>query len=88
MSYPIILSSIRHATIELVDEERFRQRQKWGDHQFCGMSSERALAVLTEEVGEVAKACLERTNLKEELIHVAAVALAWLDDLAAMTESS
>lgn len=39
------------------------------------------LAVITEEVGEVAKAMLEGTNLREELIQVAAVAVAWAEAL-------
>ena len=48
------------------------------------------LAVLTEEVGEVAKALCERDEydtglfakaLRDELIHVAAVAVAWAEAL-------
>lgn len=37
--------------------------------------------VLTEECGEVARAVLElkRDDLKSELTHVAAVAIAWLE---------
>ncbi|WP_306010484.1 hypothetical protein [Bacillus sp. MMSF_3328] len=37
------------------------------------------LAVLMEEVGEVAKALQEDSNITEELIHVAAVAVRWLE---------
>jgi len=37
------------------------------------------LAVLTEELGEVARAILEGSNLREELIQVAAVAVAWAE---------
>jgi hypothetical protein len=39
------------------------------------------LAVLLEEVGEVAKAHLEDTNLREELVHVAAVCVQWIEGL-------
>jgi NTP pyrophosphatase (non-canonical NTP hydrolase) len=42
------------------------------------------LAVLTEEVGEVARAIIEdesAVNLREELIQVAAVAVAWAEAL-------
>ena len=81
MSYPILLSSISNTVAEAVDEERFRQRQKFGDHQMRSISPERALAILTEEVGEVARAILEGGNLREELIHTAAVAIAWIEDL-------
>ena len=38
------------------------------------------LAVLTEEIGEVAKAVQEGTNVVEELIQVAAVAIRWLEN--------
>lgn len=40
------------------------------------------LAVLAEEFGEVARAILERdeVNLREELVQVAAVTIAWLED--------
>jgi NTP pyrophosphatase (non-canonical NTP hydrolase) len=37
------------------------------------------LAVLMEEVGEVAKAMQEDSNITEELIQVAAVAVRWLE---------
>jgi NTP pyrophosphatase (non-canonical NTP hydrolase) len=37
-------------------------------------------AVLTEEVGEVAKALQEGSNLEEEIIQVAAVCLRWLEN--------
>jgi NTP pyrophosphatase (non-canonical NTP hydrolase) len=41
------------------------------------------LPILVEEVGEVARALCDGTNLREELIQVAAVALAWLEGLEA-----
>ena len=37
--------------------------------------------VLGEEIGEVHKAVLENSNLKEELIHSIAVAVSWLETL-------
>jgi NTP pyrophosphatase (non-canonical NTP hydrolase) len=61
--------------IVLLRDERFRQLQKWGpqDHD-DGMW----LKILAEEVGEVAKAMLEKdlSNVADEAIHVAAVAIA------------
>jgi NTP pyrophosphatase (non-canonical NTP hydrolase) len=42
------------------------------------------LPILTEEVGEVARALCDGTNLREELVQVAAVALAWVEALEKM----
>lgn len=39
------------------------------------------LAVLVEEVGEVAQACQGEGNLTEELIQVASVAIRWLEQI-------
>lgn len=65
-------------------EERMRQEVlfpgKWAlpDSQFMRF---KRLAILTEEVGEVARAILEEDedNLTEEITQVAAVAVAWLE---------
>lgn len=64
--------------------ERARQDEKWGANRF--LDDLCWLAVLTEELGEVAKAILEQnttsapnTERDEELTQVAAVAIAWLD---------
>ncbi len=67
--------------------ERLRQQMlvELGRIPFhCAMpdiSGEAKLAVLVEEVGEVARALNDRTELVEELIQVAAVALAWIESL-------
>lgn len=52
---------------------------KWKDQSHLP-ASER-LAILTEEVGEVARATLESKGLRDELVQVAAVALKWIDDI-------
>lgn len=66
-----------------VHDERLRQDVKWGEqnHQPCDY-----LAILTEEVGEAAKECVEmRFNgklfggLRAELVQVAAVAVAFIE---------
>lgn len=63
--------------------ERVQQVERWGDqHHDDGFW----LAVETEELGEVARAMLkqkptENGNLREELIQVAAVAIAWVEDI-------
>lgn len=72
-----------------IDLERVRQREKWaglhdwgtGDASSIGVEPITKAAVLTEEVGEVARAVLELDDaqLKAELVQVAAVAVAWLE---------
>jgi len=72
-----------------IDLERDRQHEKWsglhdwgyGDASSLGVAPITKVAVLTEEVGEVARAVLELDDaqLKTELIQVAAVAVAWLE---------
>lgn len=37
--------------------------------------------IFVEEVGEVATAMQEKSNLREELVQVAAVALQWIEDI-------
>jgi NTP pyrophosphatase (non-canonical NTP hydrolase) len=67
---------------ELIRDERRRQDEKWGSANVLQNGSrELRLAVLTEEVGEVAKAILDHDHreMLEELIQVAAVAVAWLE---------
>ena len=60
--------------------ERKRQDEKWGanrnlEHSFW-------LMILVEEVGEAAMAILKGTpNLKKELIQIAAVVVAWLENI-------
>lgn len=54
--------------------EREAQDRRWGEQNHRDSVW---LAILTEEVGEAAKAVLEEKNLMEELIQVASVAVAW-----------
>lgn len=71
-------------TINDVIDERKRQDKKWGTPAHTDGTW---LAILTEEIGEVAKEvlCGGRTphgyELRQELIQVAAVALAWVEDI-------
>ena len=77
----------------LIDDERTRQAGKWAEPHAWGKGdcSSRAVpsivkvAVLTEEVGEVARAVLDvevdREHLRAELVQVAAVAVAWMESL-------
>ena len=71
--------------------ERRRQEEKWGKNTCANpsMIPGEALAVLTEELGEVATEVLgfyadeegSKPRLRTELSHVAAVALAWMEAL-------
>ncbi len=65
-----------------VIKERRRQDEKWGPENVLQTESNAVrMTVLTEEVGEVAKAILEGdfSGMKTELIQVAAVVFAWLE---------
>ena len=74
-------------------DERERQGEKWGkDHPWgsgdCSSNNVSQVvksAVLQEECGEVARAVLDvdPENLREELVQVAAVAVAWLESMGA-----
>jgi hypothetical protein len=70
--------------------ERARQAEKWGGEHDWGIgdcssdavSAAVKAAVLAEECGEVAREALDGTlGLRDELIQVAAVAVAWLESL-------
>jgi len=63
-----------------VANERVRQDEKWGPSEARPVPR---LAVLVEEVGEVADAMLsrDRNNIRTELIQVAAVALAMVEGI-------
>lgn len=76
--------------LEDVFEERKRQNNKWGSQR--NLSDLTWLAILTEEVGESAQEVLTRIpgneeagkghgDLREELVQVAAVAIAWIEAL-------
>jgi len=80
--------------------ERLRQEKLHGTGTCASPLIEHShkLAVLTEEVGEVAKEVLDLTNfeseaedpegnLRTELIQVAAVAVAWLESLQPQDEA-
>ena len=74
-----------------IDAERARQSAKWeqphtwgqGDASSPGVAPMTKVGVLTEELGEVARAVLELDDeqLRTELIQFAAVAVAWLEGM-------
>jgi NTP pyrophosphatase (non-canonical NTP hydrolase) len=80
---------LRSDVYALIDAERKRQVAKWsaphdwgaGDCSSPHVDPLVKLAVLTEECGEVARAVLDRTPVRDELVQVAAVAVAWLEGM-------
>lgn len=64
--------------------ERDRQDEKWGEQNHDDLTW---LAIFTEEVGEVAKACIPQggaghshgEDLEKEIVHALAVGVAWLE---------
>lgn len=75
----------------LIDAERQRQHDKWtrchdwgyGDCSSSAVFLPTKSMVLTEECGEVARAVLDgdTDSLRQELVQVAAVAVAWLESM-------
>lgn len=73
---------ISNKIINLIQIERERQDNRWGTPQERRLPIGYWLAILIEEVGEVAKEIVEagpRELLKRELVQVAAVAIAILE---------
>ena len=75
-----------------IQAERARQAEKWaGEHEWgygdCsspGVPAPVKVMVLAEEFGEVSRAVLDSApipELRDELVQVAAVAVAWLEGL-------
>lgn len=62
---------------DLISVERDYQLKQWGDQKH---SDEKWLAILTEEVGEVAKAILEEDDVEllKEMCQVGAVLESWV----------
>ena len=75
----------REEIIKEVLKERERQDLRWGtvpERTVSGLSEYECLAILTEEVGECARALNEREDFQrkgEELIQVMAYAMLWLE---------
>lgn len=70
--------SNKRTVIQEVLKERTAQDLKWGEQNH---NPDRWLSILMEEVGEAAKANLEKdwSNYREEMIQVAAVATAMVE---------
>jgi hypothetical protein len=82
----------RADVFDLIIDERQRQAGQWGGPHAWGSGDCSSLEVaepvkvmvLTEEVGEVARAVLDGDpeQVRRELVQVAAVAVAWLECIA------
>lgn len=83
------MPDIRQAIYTAISRERARQEElkaagKFGDTPASHtMIDDRKLTILTEEVGEVARAILDgkHSEVRTELIQVAAVAVSWLESI-------
>lgn len=79
----------RDDVYRLIDAERERQTALWlqphawgiGDCSSGAVEPIVKAAVLAEECGEVARAILDKSDPLEELVQVAAVAVAWLEGM-------
>lgn len=86
---PLRPGSVQTCVFAAIVAERARQERKWGQAHEHGKGSCASpdvdefvkVAVLTEELGEVARALMdnERENLKTELVQLAACCAAWLE---------
>lgn len=80
------MSVLRERIYESINEERSRQDEKWGADRH--LSDFLWFTILGEEHGEVAKEVLEHCDgLRDELVQVAAVAVAWLEDIDSRSET-
>lgn len=78
------VTATRENILRSISAERDRQDARWGGRPGVDRRDDHTYAaVLGEEFGEVCKAWLERdtTELCAELVQVAAVAVAWLEEL-------
>jgi NTP pyrophosphatase (non-canonical NTP hydrolase) len=65
-------------------EERLRQDERWGKDRWDNMGHWQALAILTEELGEVAQALNDAEGphpLQNPITQLAACCVAWLEAL-------
>lgn len=67
--------------LQAIAAERKRQDMLWGPNEERRMTAWKSYAILAEEAGEVAEAMNDSMpdELWTELVHVAAVVIAWLE---------
>ncbi len=69
---------MKPGTVNRIETEQQRQYAKWGDQRHNPLYW---LAIIAEEVGELAQAILkgDQQGAQEELTQIAAVCATWLD---------
>ena len=69
--------------LQLIKLERLRQDKKWGTIPTRDMTNDKWIRVIVEEIGEAAAEIAEEDidNLVEELVQVAAVAVAHIEHI-------
>jgi len=79
--------NVQKIAFELITDERKRQDEKWGGYSHSDFVWN---AILSEEIGEVAHEVLNPGlySLREEIVQVAAVAVAWLEAIIEGEEQS
>lgn len=86
--------NIFESVLTEIDDERQRQERLYDEGLLDWIASrpdcpnELRLAALVEEVGEVARAYHDQRAVRTELVHVAAVAVAWLEALSPLKEKA
>jgi NTP pyrophosphatase (non-canonical NTP hydrolase) len=71
---------MREATRQLIEAAMEHQKRKFGKYPIA--ETRQSLSILTEELGEVARAINEKSateTLEHEIIQVIAVSIAWLE---------
>lgn len=73
---------IQKEILDSIIKERIRQSKKY-PHEHLELEPFRAVTILSEETGEVARAILNQdlSNLKDELVQVSAFCIAFLEML-------
>ena len=79
MTYPFVSSSISLDTLELLDDERFRQKTKFAKFPLASLDA--AIRIMGEEFGEICKAANQRKPgyARIEIVQLAAICIAFLD---------
>lgn len=72
------LKTEKQSSLNSVLQERIRQDEKWGEQNHTPTEW---LPILMEEIGEFSKAILEESNIREEAVQVAAVALSIVESI-------
>ncbi len=63
---------------DMIINEEYKQEEKWGEQNHDNYYW---ICILTEEIGEIAKALIENQNedMEKEIIQTAAVCVSWVD---------